>query len=131
MTISAIQYEIEDHDDLDILRQNLVDFRAWMNDRGYGDKPLIITEYGILMPEDYGFPIKRVGDFLTGSFQLFQTLSGEYGYQPDQNRLIQQWFWYSVYDGYVYPTGNLYDPAAKELTELGQIWASYVNDLGE
>jgi hypothetical protein len=122
----AIQYEIDDHDDLEILKQNLIEFRLWMADRGYGDKPLIISEYGILMPEDYGFPLERVGAYLTGSFHLFQTLSGADGYEPDEGRLVQQWFWYSLYDGEFYPTGNLFTPSTGEITPLGKIWADYV-----
>jgi hypothetical protein len=114
---------------LEILRQNLVEFRAWMADRGYGDKPLVITEYGILMPEDYGFPIERVGTFLTNTFDMFQALSGENGYEADGGRLIQRWFWYSVYDNELYPTGNLYAPGTGELTQLGTIWAAYVTGL--
>ncbi len=123
----AILYEIEDHDNLEILEQNLTDFRAWMLERGYGDKPLIISEYGILMPEDYGFPHERVAEFLTGSFTLFENLTGAAGYQPDDGRLVQRWFWYSVYDGEVYPTGNLFSPSGGELTLLGETWAEYVS----
>ena len=37
-------------------QQNIIDFRAWMAERGYGDKPLMVSEYGILMPAEYGFP---------------------------------------------------------------------------
>ena len=70
---------------------------------------------------------ERVGDFLTGSFHLFQTLSGENGYLPDDNRLVQQWFWYSVYDPDVYPTGNLIDHADRQLSPLGEIWVDYIN----
>jgi len=125
----AILYEIEDHDDLEILEQNLIDFRAWMFDRGFGNKPLIISEYGILMPEDYGFPPERVAEFLTGTFKMFQTLSGDTGFQADGGRLVQQWFWYSVYDDQVYPTGNLYDPSAGQLTPLGDVWAKYVSEF--
>jgi hypothetical protein len=123
----AIRYEIEDHDNLEILEQNLIDFRSWMADRGYRDKPLIVTEYGILMPEDYGFPPQRVAEFLTGTFRLFQTLSGDLGYQSDDGRLVQQWFWYSVYANVLYPTGNLYNPSDGQLTALGQVWAEYVS----
>ena len=125
----AIEYEIEDHDDLNILQQNLVDFRNWMAERGYGDKPLIISENGILMPDDYGFPSDSVGQYLTACFDLFRSLSGENGYEPDDGRLVQKWFWYSVYDGEVYPTGDLFDPAAGQLTNLGEIWAGYVNGV--
>ncbi len=127
----AIAYEIEDHDNLNILKQNLIEFRSWMAERGYGDKPLIISEYGILMPEDYGFPVERVSKYMTDSFDLFRTLTGENGYQPDDGRLVQKWFWYSVYDGEVYPTGDLFDPSAGQLTDLGEIWAGYVNGAAD
>jgi hypothetical protein len=126
---SGMLYEIEDSDDLEILQQNLVEFRAWMADRGYGDKPLVVSEYGILMPEDYGFPPETVERYLTGSFELFQTLANETGYLPDEGRLVQWWFWYSVYDGGDYETGNLYDPSSGQLTPLGQAWAKYVTNL--
>lgn len=122
-------YEIEDHDDLEIMRQNLIDFRAWMADHGYQDKPLVVSEYGILMPPDYGFPLEVVGDFLTGSFDLFLTEQNETGYPADDNHLVQWWFWYSVYDGELYPTGNLYDVPTGELTPLGDIWNAYIAEL--
>ncbi len=123
----GILYEIEDHDNLQILEQNLVDFRAWMAERGYGDHPLVVSEYGILMPADYGFPPERVGAFLTGSFELFRTAANETGYLPDNRRLVQWWFWYSLYDGELYPTGNLWDKDRQELTALGQVWREYVD----
>jgi hypothetical protein len=126
---SGMLYEIEDSDDLQILQQNLVEFRAWMVDRGYSDKPLVVSEYGILMPADYGFPPESVERYLTGSFELFQTLANETGYLPDEGRLVQWWFWYSVYDGGQYPTGDLYDLSSEQLTPLGQAWVTYVTDL--
>ena len=122
----AIRYELADHDNLEILEENLIDFRSWMADRGYGDKPLIISEYGILMPEDYGFPPERVAEFMIGSFRLFQTLSGDTGYESDQGRLVQQWFWFSVSDPYLYPTGDLYNPTNGQLTALGEVWTEYI-----
>jgi hypothetical protein len=122
-------YELADHDNLDILQQNLFDFRAWMAERGYGDRPLVVSEYGILMPEDYGFPLERVGAFLTGTFDIFRTIANETGYAADDGRLVQWWFWYSVYDGELYPTGNLWDSERQELTPLGNIWMDYVNAI--
>ena len=59
----AGSYEIADHDDVDIFRQQIVDFRRWMAERGQRDKPLIVTEYGILMPSDYGFSPGQVKRF--------------------------------------------------------------------
>ncbi|MFN2167268.1 MAG: glycosyl hydrolase, partial [Anaerolineae bacterium] len=47
---AGILREIADHDNLEIFRAQLVSFRRWMKDRGQQNKPLIVSEYGILMP---------------------------------------------------------------------------------
>jgi len=122
-------WEIEDHDNLDLLRQQIVDFRRWMLAHGQRDKALIITEYGILMPEEYGFPPERVADYMRRSFDLLlNTHDPEIGYPADENRLVQRLLWYSLSDT-TYSTGNLVDPVTGELTLLGQAFAKYVDDL--
>jgi hypothetical protein len=121
----GILYEIDDHDDLDILRDQLLAFRRWMAEHGQREKPLVVSEYGILMPSDYGFDSERVRAFLEGSFELFSSASDpEVGYPPDGGRLVQWWCWYSLAapEDY-YPTGNLVDPATGELTVLGEAFA--------
>lgn len=124
----GILYDIDDHDDLEIFGQNLVSFRQWMADRGYRDRPLAVTEFGILMPADFGFPPEVVAEFLTGTFDfLVQAADESIGYAADGNRLVQWSFWYSVYDPLEFPTGNLYDPAADQLTILGEQYTDYIN----
>jgi hypothetical protein len=121
-------YEIADHDDLEIFKSNLIAFRVWMNERGYRDRPLALTEFGILMPADFGFPPHVVAEFMRETFDFLVTAADEtIGYPADNNRLVQWWFWYSVYDGQEFPTGNLYDPDTDTLTDLGQVFADYVN----
>jgi hypothetical protein len=123
-------YQIEDHNDIDIFRQHIFDFRAWMAARGYANRPLAVTEYGILMPADYGFPPPVVADFMTQTFDFFLTAANETGYAADRGQLVQWWFWYSLYDRQeYYPTGNLYDPEANTLTYVGQAFADYVTSL--
>lgn len=122
-------YEIDDHDDIEIFKQNIIDFRVWMAERGYQERPLAITEYGILLPSDYGFPDETVISFMHQSFDFMLTASNETGYPADENRLVQNWFWYMIYDGGQYPTGNLYDPEQDALTPIGQAYAAYVNTL--
>jgi hypothetical protein len=120
-------YEIEDHTNLEIFRQNLVDFRAWMAERGYGDRPLAVTELGVLHPFDYGFPPEVVAEFMIGAFDVLTSEVNETGLAEDGGRLVQWWFWYSVHDAVDFPTGNLYDPESGGLTPLGEVFARYVS----
>jgi hypothetical protein len=123
-------YEIEDNDRLDIFQRQLIDFRVWMRDRGYQDRPLYLTEFSILMPAEYGFPPDRVVAFMTGAFDyLLSAADGSLGYPADGNRLVQRWAWYSVADldePDHYPTGNLFDPVTKEMTAVGRAFADYL-----
>jgi hypothetical protein len=124
-------WEIEDHDDLDLFRQQIVDFRRWMDKQGERNKPLIISEFGILMPTEYGFPPERVAEFMTGTFDYLLTASDpDIGYPADDNRLVQRLTWYSLSDT-VYPTSNLVDPTTGEFTLLGQTFANYAAGLKE
>jgi len=123
-------YDIEDNDRLDIFRQQLIDFRVWMRDRGYRERPLFLTEFSILMPPDFGFPPDRVVAFMTGAFDfLLSAADGALGYPADGNRLVQRWVWYSIADGgdqEHYTAGNLFDPQTKQMTIVGRAFADYV-----
>jgi hypothetical protein len=118
-------YEIADHDDLQIFRQQIVEFRRWMKERGQQSKPLIVTEYGILMPAEYGFPAGEVERFMLGSFEFFRSASDpSLGYPADDYRLVQRWSWFSLVDER-YPTGNLLNSIGGGLTPLGEAFAGY------
>jgi hypothetical protein len=122
-------WEIEDHDDLDLFRQQIVDFRRWMVKHGQRDKPLIVSEFGILMPNEYGFPPERVASFMTQAFDyLLSATDPDIGYPGDDNRLVQRLTWYSLSDT-LYATSNLVDPETGELTPLGQTFAEYAAGL--
>jgi hypothetical protein len=122
---TGVLYEIDQHDDLDIFKQQIVDFRRWMADRGQRDKPLVVSEYGVLMPPDYGFDTERVQAFMIGTFDYFLTARDpELGYPADEDRLVQWWAWYSL-DDTLYPAGNLFDPQTKAMTLLGAAFARY------
>jgi hypothetical protein len=96
-----------------------------MAERGQRDKPLWITEYGILMPTEYGFDAERVAAFLEGSFELFLNLRDpELGFSEDDNRLVQRWNWYSARDSR-YPTGNLFDNYGRS-TFIGDAYWSFL-----
>lgn len=120
-------FELQDHDNMGIFREQIVAFRRWMNDRGERNKPLLVSEYGILMPGDYGFPPEKVRDFMFATFDFFTTATDpDLGYQADGNRLVQRWAWYSLSDT-VYPTGNLFDPDTGQITSLGLAYGSYTS----
>ncbi|GEM_PF-555511 len=122
----GLSFSIDDHDRLDIFKQQLVDFRRWMAQHGYRDKELLVTEYGILMYADYGFDYPRVRDFMLGTFEYMRTATDPaLGLPADGNHLVQRWCWYSLADTY-YPTGNLMDPATRRLTPLGRDFKQYL-----
>lgn len=122
-------FEIDDHDDMEIFRQQIFEFRRWMKEQEQQNKPLIVTEYGILMPAEYGFPAKRVERFMLDTFAFFRSAADRsLGYPADGYRLVQRWCWYSVYDPR-YPTGNLVEPDHNRLTALGHAFAEYASSL--
>lgn len=116
-------WEVADHDDLALVEQQIRDMRKWMAERGQRNKPLWITEYGILMPTEYGFGVERVIAFLEGSFELFLRLQDpELGFAEDDNRLVQRWNWYPTRDSR-YPTGNLFDNYGRSTPIGDAYWA--------
>ncbi len=119
-------YEIGDHADIRILRDLIEGFRRWMAERGRRDKPLIVTEYGILMPDDYGFPPSLVSRFMTATFDYFLSArDAKLGYAADDYRLVQAFCWYSAADT-VYPTSNLFDAKTRTVTPVGEAFKRYV-----
>lgn len=123
---AGILYEIEDNADVEILKEQVVTFRRWMAERGLREKPLIVTEFSVLMPAEYGFPPERVRGFMLAAFDLLVSATdGRFGYPADENRLVQRWAWYSVADR-VYSTGNLFDPETGQITPLGRAFGEYV-----
>jgi len=122
--------EIDDHDRMDLFEQQLRVFRGWMREKGERDKPLIISEYGILFNQELGFGYSRVRDFMLATFDYFLTATDpEIGYPADGNRLVQRWAWYSLDDdSFEWGTtwSNLFDPATREIESLGEDFADYI-----
>jgi hypothetical protein len=130
-----------EHDDLDLLGGLVVGMREWMRDRGYRDRPLLITEFGILKPYHLGpgatcskttcsgtgdgcfcdeegeaFHPQRVADFAIGVLDLLRTATDpDLGHPADGNRLVQQWVWFHLATRNPHDLGhpsNLADPDA-------------------
>lgn len=125
---------VEDHDNMALIEQQIRQFRQWMANRGQRHKPLINTEHGILMTEDLGFPIGRVQAFMLNSFNRFlnDLVDPALGYPEDDNRLLQEWFWFALaveqFEGRAVQTG-LYHPVTRAIKPLGQTFADYVQPL--
>jgi hypothetical protein len=126
-------YTIDDHDDMTIFKQQIVRFRQWMKNHGERNKPLIITEYGILMPESLGFDEPRVEAFMLATFDYFRTATSDsLGYPADGNRLVQAWCWYSLDDDNFEGQdshSHLLNPATGKLTALGRAYRDYTSSL--
>ncbi len=131
---AMIVVSVDDHDNIDLITQQIRDFRQWMLNRGLRNKPLINTEYGILMTEDIGFDYPRVRTFMLNSFDTFlnHLTDPTLGYPADDNRLLQEWFWYSVavddFEGRVVHTG-LFDADTSAIKPLGTDFANFVQPL--
>jgi hypothetical protein len=133
----------------DTFRQLVVGFRQWMQEQGFRNKPLIISEYGVLLPSTYigrgeGYGDQEAGDRVLEAFMretfdfLITAVDPELGYPADGNRLVQQWSWYSLNDQPFDETtgvgfnGALFshlDPG--KMTRLGVVFRDYMEGLAE
>ena len=121
-------YSIDDNANPEVFRGLVQDFRDWMASRGYRDRPLIITEFGVQMPADYGFPPDRVNAFMDDTFGFLASASGPNGYPADGSRLVQRWAWWSLQRpaDFVFSNGWLYDPGTPPVrTVFGDNYTSY------
>jgi hypothetical protein len=100
------------HDSIPQFGKQVVAMRTWLKAHGQQNKPLILSEFGLLYPDDpdgnrygcwvydeYGncFPPVRAAQFLIASFNyLNSTTDIKLGDPLDNNRLVQQWLWYSL-----------------------------------
>ena len=118
--------EVEDHGRIDLFELQLRTFRQWMEEHGYQDTPLALTEFGILMPSAYGFPSEVVISYLEQTFAwLLHTQDEAIGYPEDGYRLVQKWAWFSIADP-TYSSSNLGDLPSGKLTLVGESFRNVV-----
>jgi hypothetical protein len=123
---TGMLYDMDDSGNLEIFRAQIYRFRRWLYDRGYGGQPLFVTEFGVPMPAEYGFPPEVVIDFLREAWSFFLTASDPIlGDPSDGGRLVQRWCWFGVSFA-DYPTGDLVDSTTGEWTPVGRAWMSMV-----
>ncbi len=134
------------HISKDIFAKQIRDMRKWMKDRGQQNKPLIVTEYGVLYDKldckdltpqrtcpsnpnwvDLENPAV-IHDFMLWTFDFFaDTTDPTTGYPADGNRLVQRWAWFSLEDiGWNFNKhGALFDPNTRQMTEAGRLFSQY------
>jgi len=119
-------WEVSDHGRLDLFKDLIIRFRKWMADHGYQETPLALTEFGILMPPEYGYPPDQVAKYLQDTFHWLQDSHDPVtGYPGDNHQLVQRWAWFSLsYDLYSAP--NLADLKSSQLTLLGKTFKDYI-----
>jgi hypothetical protein len=140
--------------DFDQVPGLLHDFRTWMKDHGQQNKPLIISEFGVIMPdwilEDEFEPINVRNEFLKpGLDYLFGASDPALGYAADDYRLVQSTWWWSLDGDYGHYEGDVFfqayngnvlwsglgppnnSPYSMGLSTLGGYWVDYVSALSE
>ncbi|MCS6826239.1 MAG: hypothetical protein NZ553_06480 [Caldilinea sp.] len=127
--------------DFGLFQQQIVAFRNWMYRNGYRNKPLYITEYGVLMPDGYGygpFSPAEVSAYMTRTFDyLLNATDLKLGYPADGYRLVQHFSWYSINDkarwgggGWQGFNGYLFDPdLGNQRSPMGDAYANYTAQL--
>lgn len=115
---------VDDNDNMTLFIERIENFRQWMADNGYGGLPVYLSEYGILMPADFGFDAARVNAFMNNTFDYMRTATDPVLGDPNDGfRLIQRWSWYSTTDQSF--NGWLFDPVSHQLSSMGANYAAY------
>jgi hypothetical protein len=146
------------HDNIDHFAAQVVAMRRWMNERGERNKPLVLSEFGINLPYNYGgtctdtvcpanppqdypcfcdtngqtFHPQRVANFLRDSMNyLLSAKNASLGYPADDNRLVQQWIWFSAEHNGPGSASNLFRSTGSSyvLTQPGQALREFASAI--
>ncbi len=101
--------------DTDTFINQLTDFRHWLDQRGYHNRPFIVSEYGVLDTLPDG---PTVRSFLAGTMRWMA-----------RTNMVAGWAWFCAND----PTVGGFNPHAwlvdsSGLTETGRVYAQTVKD---
>lgn len=115
-------------EELDDFARQLNVFRDWMASHGQQDKPLIITEYGLLNYHEEQHMI----DYLLGSFEILLSRGHANGMPSDGGRWVQRWAWFVMNDHRMSYDPNvkwahcaLYHGETFDIRPLGEAWAAH------
>jgi len=123
------------HTDIEIFDAQIRAFRQWMKDHGQQNKPLVVSEYGVLYkhPECSGQSMNSalaVQGFMLDTFDyFFSTKDCDLGYPADECRLVQRWLWYSLDDDGTLtglnPFGSLFNRQGLWMTSTAHAYRDY------
>ncbi len=127
---------LAEHGNIETFKSRVRAFRQWMQANGYRERPLIVSEYGILLSKYHGFPHATVRDYMLASFNfMLNTTDSQTGLPSDGNRLVQEFAWFSL-NFYEYSlttgqglNGNLFDHASRQLKPLGSDYETYAKGI--
>ncbi len=90
-----------EHIQLQYVEEQVLRFRTWLKEKGEQEKPVIITEYGVLLHNwMMGFPDEDpqpVVNYMLQTFDYFLNARDcSLGYTWDDCRLVQRWVWFSL-----------------------------------
>ncbi|MBE3143957.1 MAG: hypothetical protein IMZ61_08545, partial [Planctomycetes bacterium] len=143
----AVKMNFSDQYSINIFSTRVKNFRVWMAKKGEQNKPLWITEYGVLFPPidlpeflpdgtpnpDYTGDIVNISDSITRDFMLktfdflLTTRDSNTGLPNDNYHLVQRWFWYSLNDHPYHMGGSWYDPDSIPPNKITPVGTGYVN----
>lgn len=127
--------------DFSFFQRQIRSFRTWMSENGYRNVPLYITEHGVLMPDGYGygpFSPAEVSEYMRRTFDyMLNSVDSALGYPSDDNRLVQNFAWYSVndkiklvegrFEGF---NGYLFDPdLGNQRSPMGDAYVAFAAQL--
>lgn len=135
-------YCYAEHDDMVVFEQQARAMRRWMFDHGQRHKPLILSEYSILYPcldpqpdgscgflqDEFGndFGPQRVQNYLAATADFLETSTDSLIGNPlDDDRLVQQWAWFSINTSGAGDVSNLVAKVGGSLTELTELGQAY------
>ncbi len=133
-------YCFSEHDNMTIFAEQVRTLRQWMKTNGQQNKPLLLTEFSVLYPyildpgscflqDENGncFTPQRVSAFMQNSFNYLNNAQDpDIGYPLDNNRLVQAWAWFSIYNAGVGEASNLYTENLTTQTMVGTTMANHV-----
>ncbi len=139
--IDGAAYTALDNKNFTISWQLILAMRTWMKNLSPSqqNKPLIISEYGVLIPPSYSadFSFTNVRDsYMYPSFNDFLSATDCSLSAIDSCHLVQRWVWYSLDDDSGNPqslNGNLFYSGLwanpQGIAPLGTYWTQYVQSL--